>query len=102
MARLIRARGRCWRSSPGLGIEVIPKFATTEFGTANVYCVGAERDGVAAAFPIMVTACGEAASLDREHALRKAVFEFAAARMRKVFSHAPLGRDPACGAAGLS
>ena len=73
-----------------LGIEVIPKFAGTEFGTANVYCVGAERDGVAAAFPIMVTACGEAASLDREHALRKAVFEFAAARMRKVFSHAPL------------
>ena len=74
----------------GLGIAVIPKFATTEFGTANVYCVGAERDGVPAAYPIMVTACGEAASLDREHALRKAVFEFAAARMRKVFSHAPL------------
>jgi ribosomal protein S12 methylthiotransferase accessory factor len=74
----------------GLGIEVIPKFASTEFGTANVYCVGAEADGVPAAFPIMVTACGEAASLDREHALRKAVFEFAAARMRKVFSHAPL------------
>ena len=75
----------------GLGIEVIPKFATTEFGTANVYCVGAERDGIAAPYPIMVTAAGEAASLDREHALRKAVFEFAAARMRKVFSHAPLG-----------
>ena len=74
----------------GLGVEVVPKFASTEFGTANVYCVGAERDGVDAAFPIMVTACGEAASLDREHALRKAVFEFAAARMRKVFSHAPL------------
>ncbi len=73
-----------------LGIEVIPKFATDEFGTANVYCVGAERDGVTAAYPIMVTAAGEAASLDREHALRKAVFEFAAARMRKVFSHAPL------------
>ena len=74
----------------GLGIDVIPKFATTEFGTANVYCVGAEQDGVAAPYPIMVTAAGEAASLDREHALRKAVFEFAAARMRKVFSHAPL------------
>ena len=73
-----------------LGIEVIPKFATDEFGTANVYCVGAERDGTAAPYPIMVTAAGEAASLDREHALRKAVFEFAAARMRKVFSHAPL------------
>ncbi|MGI4951056.1 MAG: YcaO-like family protein [Janthinobacterium lividum] len=74
----------------GLGIDVIPKFATTEFGTANVYCVGAEDDGTPAAYPIMVTACGEAASLDREHALRKAVFEFAAARVRKVFSHAPL------------
>ena len=73
-----------------LGIEVIPKFATDEFGTANVYCVGAERDGVAAPFPIMVTGAGEAASLDREHALRKAVFEFAAARARKRFSHAPL------------
>ena len=72
------------------GIDVIPKFASDEFGTANVYCVGAERDGVAAPYPIMVTAAGEAASLDREHALRKAVFEFAAARMRKVFSHAPL------------
>jgi ribosomal protein S12 methylthiotransferase accessory factor len=73
-----------------LGIEVIPKFATDEFGTANVYCVGAERDGVAASYPIMVTAAGEAASLDREHALRKALFEFAAARVRKVFSHARL------------
>ncbi|MBV8915461.1 MAG: YcaO-like family protein [Acetobacteraceae bacterium] len=73
-----------------LGIEVIPKFATDEFGTANVYCVGAERDGVAAPHPIMVTACGEAASLDREHALRKALFEFAAARVRKAFSHAAL------------
>ena len=64
-----------------LGIEVIPKFAADEFGTANVYCVGAERDGTAAPYPIMVTAAGEAASLDREHALRKAVFEFAAARI---------------------
>ena len=73
-----------------LGIEVIPKFATDEFGTANVYCVGAERPGVAAAYPIMVTAAGEASSLDREHALRKALFEFAAARVRKVFSHARL------------
>ena len=73
-----------------LGVDVIPKFATTEFGTANVYCVGSDRPGVAAAYPIMVTACGEAASLDREHALRKALFEFAAARTRKMFSHAPL------------
>ena len=74
-----------------LGIDVIPKFADTEFGVANVYCVGTERAGEAAAFPIMVTAAGEAASLDREHALRKALLEFAAARVRKAFSHAPLG-----------
>src|SRR4051794_37724798 len=73
-----------------LGIEVIPKFATDEFGTANVYVVGAERDGFAVPHPIMVTGAGEAASLDREHALRKALFEFAAARGRKAFSQAPL------------
>lgn len=75
-----------------IGVEVIPKFATDEFGIANIYCVGAERAGVAAPLPIMVTACGEAASPDRERALRKAVFEFAAARVRKAFSHAPLAR----------
>ncbi len=73
-----------------LGIEVIPKFAADEFGAANVYCVGAERDGIAVPYPIMVTAAGEAASLDREHALRKALYEFCAARVRKVFSHARL------------
>ncbi len=72
-----------------LGIEVLPKFASDEFGVAGVYCVGGERDG-GAPFPIMVTAAGEAASLDREQALRKALFEFAAARVRKMFSHAPL------------
>ncbi len=72
-----------------LGIDVLPKFASDEFGVANVYCVGGERDG-APPFPIMVTAAGEAASLDREQALRKALFEFAAARARKRFSHAPL------------
>jgi ribosomal protein S12 methylthiotransferase accessory factor len=72
-----------------LGIEVIPKFASSEFGVAGIYCVGAERDG-SAPFPIMVTAAGEAASLDREQALRKSLFEFAAARVRKAFSHAPL------------
>ncbi len=72
-----------------LGIEVLPKFASTEFGVAGVYCVGGERSA-AAPFPIMVTAAGEAASPDREQALRKALFEFAAARARKAFSHAPL------------
>ena len=72
-----------------LGIDALPKFASDEFGVAGVYCVGGERSG-RAPFPIMVTAAGEAASVDREQALRKALFEFAAARVRKMFSHAPL------------
>ena len=72
-----------------LGIEVLPKFASDEFGVAGIYCVGGERVG-RASFPIMITAAGEAASLDREQALRKSLFEFAAARVRKMFSHAPL------------
>ena len=73
------------------GIEVLPKFASDEFGVANVYAVGGEPDA-SAPFPLMVTACGEAASLDREHALRKALLEFASSRARKAFSHAPLDR----------
>ena len=71
------------------GIEVLPKFAADEFGVANVYAVGGEPDA-SAPFPLMVTACGEAASLDREHAVRKALLEFASSRARKAFSHAPL------------
>ena len=74
-----------------LNIDVIPKFASDEFGVAGVYCVGGERDA-SAPFPIMLTAAGEAASVDREQALRKALFEFAAARVRKMFSHAPLAQ----------
>ena len=78
----------------GLGIDVLPKFASDEFGLCNVYCVGDQPalGDAGAAFPLMVTAAGEAASLDREHALRKAILEFAAARARKTFSHGPLGR----------
>ena len=71
------------------GIEVLAKFADDEFGIANVYCVGGETDRAAPA-PIMVTAAGEAASPDREQALHKALLEFAAARVRKAFSHGPL------------
>ena len=73
------------------GIEVMPKFASDEFGVANIYVVGRQVTGEPP-FPIMVTACGEAASLDREHALRKALLEFASSRMRKAFSHASLDR----------
>lgn len=71
------------------GIDVLPKFAADEFGVANIYVVGCEPVAVPP-FPMMVTACGEAASLDREQALRKALLEFASSRMRKSFSHAPL------------
>jgi ribosomal protein S12 methylthiotransferase accessory factor len=86
----------------GLGIDVLPKFASDEFGLCNVYCVGDQPDveGGGAAFPLMVTAAGEAASLDREHALRKAILEFAAARARKTFSHGPLDRVGAVAPAG--
>ncbi len=85
-----------------LGIDVLPKFASDEFGICNVYCVGDQPDAgeAGAAFPLMVTAAGEAASLDREHALRKAILEFAAARARKTFSHGPLGRVGAVAPAG--
>ena len=83
-----RALLQCFAAA---GIEATPKFAADEFGVANIYVVGKQVSGEAA-FPIMVTACGEAASLDREHALRKALLEFASSRMRKTFSHAPLDR----------
>ena len=72
------------------GIDAIPKFASDEFGLANVYVVGAERESKIAPQPIMVTAAGEAASPDRDVALRKALLEFGAARARKAFGHGPL------------
>ena len=70
------------------GVRVIPKFATDEFGLANVYCVGIdERDP---AVPIMATACGEAAHPDAVQALAKAIAEYAASRARKAFAHGPM------------
>ena len=71
------------------GIRAIPKYATDEFGLANVYCVGYEADGREPPLPIMLTACGEACHPDRERALEKAMTEFAASRVRKAFSHGP-------------
>ena len=40
--------------------------------------------------PIALSACGEACDPDRDRALRKALLEFQAARVRKSFSHGPL------------
>ncbi len=70
-------------------VEVIPKFATTEFGIANLYVVSADADPDAD-LPLKQTACGEAAHPDRSRALRKAMLECAAARVRKAFQHGPL------------
>ena len=72
------------------GIEPIVKFADDEFGIANVFVVGAERPGIAAPFPLAITAAGEAASPTRAVAIRKALLEFGSARSRKRFAHGPL------------
>jgi ribosomal protein S12 methylthiotransferase accessory factor len=69
------------------GVRVVPKFATDEFGLANVYCVGTDQGEPAV--PIMATACGEAAHPDRTQALVKAIAEYAASRARKGFAHGP-------------
>lgn len=69
------------------GIAVLPKLASTAFGMANVYVVGGERDPARAPHPVMLTACGEAVHPDRERALRKAMLEFCASRVRKRFAH---------------
>ncbi|WP_426265948.1 YcaO-like family protein [Sphingomonas sp. LHG3443-2] len=71
------------------GIEIMPKFATDEFGIANLYCVGRERGEREPPTPIMLTGCGEAAHPDRGQALDKALCEFAASRARKAFAHGP-------------
>lgn len=71
------------------GIEVMVKLASTELGVVGVYAVGCSRQG-SEPVPVMVTACGEAAHPDRDAAVRKALYEFAAARARKVFMHGPL------------
>jgi len=72
------------------GVDVVVKLASTDFGIPNLYVVGIDREPANGASPIMALACGEAAHPDREGALRKALFEFAAARSRVAFSHGPL------------
>ncbi len=73
-----------------LGIRAMPKFATDQFGFTNVYCVGYDLDASRTPAPIALSACGEACDPDRERALRKAILEFQAARVRKTFGHGPL------------
>ncbi|WP_235919362.1 YcaO-like family protein [Aureimonas psammosilenae] len=78
------------RRLDGLGIEVLPKYATDEFGLANVYVVGHDREGHGPRVPVMLSACGEACDPDRNVALRKALLEFCSARVRKTYAHGPL------------
>lgn len=73
-----------------LGIEVLPKFATDEFGLANLYVVGHDRAADQPHTAIMLSGCGEACDPDRERALRKALLEFCSARVRKAYGHGPL------------
>lgn len=72
----------------GLGIDVIVKLASDEFGISNLYVVGDDR-GVPTV-PIQVTSCGEAAHPDRARSLRKALLEFCGSRSRKASTHGPI------------
>lgn len=76
-------------------IEPVVKLAGTEFATV-VFCVG--RDRRPDTPPLAVTAIGEAADLDRDAAIAKALLEFGSSRARKIFAFGPLAvvrsRDP--------
>ena len=74
------------------GIDVTVKLASTDFGIANLYVVGAERDPERTPHPLALTAAGEAADPDRERALKKAIMEFCAGRSRKPFDNDPISR----------
>ena len=82
------------------GIEIIVKLAADDFGMANLYAVGYDRDLDAAPQPIMLSACGEAVHPDREVALAKALREYTSARARKAFNHGPLAKVRALSPAG--
>lgn len=70
------------------GIAPLAKLAATEFGVPSVYVV--DNGTSDPAFPLQLTACGEAAHPNAERALRKALLEFMAARCRKTMMHGPL------------
>jgi thiazole/oxazole-forming peptide maturase SagD family component len=74
------------------GIDITVKLAAADFGIANLYVVGAERDPGETPHPLALSACGEAADLDREEALKKAIMEYVAGRSRKPFDNGPLSR----------
>ena len=72
-----------------LGLRVRVKLASTEFGLVNLFVIAEPLDSSKSteAFPLIVTACGEAVHQNRERALRKALHEFISSRSRKTFMH---------------
>ncbi len=74
-----------------VGLKIRAKLASTEFGLTNLYVIADQVDiNYLEKFPIITTACGEAAHPNRERALRKALHEFISSRARKTFSHGPV------------
>ncbi len=93
------------RDLDAAGLEVTVKLANTQFGLTNVYVQGPPRRsssganasgagesgaGASGAFPLLMTAAGEACDPDPARAIRKALLEFVAARSRKLYMHGPL------------
>jgi ribosomal protein S12 methylthiotransferase accessory factor len=72
------------------GLEIIPKLARKTCGCVSVYAVG--RDHSDDPFPLSLTACGEAADLDFDRAMHKAVLECASSHSRKLFYHSSFER----------
>lgn len=72
-------------------LHITTKLARVTCGCASVYAVGRDTHD-AEAFPLSVTACGEAADPDVATALRKAVLECASAHTRKIFYHSTFER----------
>ena len=74
----------------GAGITLMAKLADTPLGIPVIYVEGRERDLDAMPHPLVLTGAGEGAHPDRERALRKALLEYGASRVRKRFAHGPL------------
>ncbi len=72
------------------GITLQVKLAETPLGIPVLYVQGRERDLDAMPHPLVLTGAGEGAHPDRERALRKALLEYTASRVRKRFAHGPL------------
>lgn len=64
------------------GVDPVLKHARTELGVCSTYVMGFDTEP---AFPVMLSACGEAAHPSAEVSLTKALLEYANSRARKAF-----------------